>query len=71
LGNLDLQQIFPIGTKIITAHEWLSVQVHPDDAYRQRVERQPFGKTECTSMVRSDRTDRRSAPHGFRRINMR
>ncbi|HTA55036.1 MAG TPA: class I mannose-6-phosphate isomerase, partial [Candidatus Acidoferrales bacterium] len=24
-----------------------SVQVHPDDAYAQRVEHQPFGKTEC------------------------
>ena len=34
-------------TKIITAHDWLSVQVHPDDAYAQRVEHQPFGKTEC------------------------
>jgi mannose-6-phosphate isomerase len=47
LGNIDPGRIFPVLTKIITAHDWLSVQVHPDDAYAQRVERQPFGKTEC------------------------
>jgi mannose-6-phosphate isomerase len=47
LGDLDPAQIFPVLTKIITAHDWLSVQVHPDDAYAQRVEHQPFGKTEC------------------------
>jgi mannose-6-phosphate isomerase len=47
LGNIDAARIFPILTKIITAHDWLSVQVHPDDAYAQRVEHQPFGKTEC------------------------
>ncbi len=47
LGNLDAHRIFPILTKIITAHDWLSVQVHPDDAYAQRVEHQPNGKTEC------------------------
>lgn len=47
LGDLDPGRIFPVLTKIITAHDWLSVQVHPDDAYAQRVEHQPFGKTEC------------------------
>jgi mannose-6-phosphate isomerase len=47
IGDLDPTQIFPVLTKIITAHDWLSVQVHPDDAYAQRVEHQPFGKTEC------------------------
>ncbi|HEY1867334.1 MAG TPA: type I phosphomannose isomerase catalytic subunit, partial [Candidatus Cybelea sp.] len=47
LGDLDPTRIFPVLTKIITAHDWLSVQVHPDDAYARRVERQPFGKTEC------------------------
>jgi mannose-6-phosphate isomerase len=47
LGDIDPQRIFPVLTKIITAHDWLSVQVHPDDAYAQRVEGQPFGKTEC------------------------
>ncbi|MBV8530336.1 MAG: class I mannose-6-phosphate isomerase [Candidatus Eremiobacteraeota bacterium] len=47
VGDLDPQRIFPVLTKIITAHDWLSVQVHPDDAYAQRVEHQSFGKTEC------------------------
>jgi mannose-6-phosphate isomerase len=47
LGDLDPTRIFPVLTKIITAHDWLSVQVHPDDAYAQRVEHQPNGKTEC------------------------
>jgi len=47
LGDLDPNRIFPVLTKIITAHDWLSVQVHPGDAYAQRVEHQTNGKTEC------------------------
>jgi mannose-6-phosphate isomerase len=47
LGDLDPSSIFPILTKIIDARDWLSVQVHPDDEYAQRVEHQPNGKTEC------------------------
>jgi mannose-6-phosphate isomerase len=47
LGDLDPSRVFPILTKIITADDWLSVQVHPDDAYAQRAEHQPNGKTEC------------------------
>ncbi|MBV8373848.1 MAG: class I mannose-6-phosphate isomerase [Candidatus Eremiobacteraeota bacterium] len=46
LGDLDPTHIFPVLTKIITAHDWLSVQVHPDDAYARRVEHQVNGKTE-------------------------
>jgi mannose-6-phosphate isomerase len=46
-GPADPAQIFPVLTKIIDARAALSVQVHPDDAYAQRVEHQPFGKTEC------------------------
>lgn len=46
-GPADPAQIFPVLTKIIDAHAALSVQVHPDDAYAQRVEHQPVGKTEC------------------------
>jgi mannose-6-phosphate isomerase len=46
-GPADPAQRFPVLTKIIDAHEALSVQVHPDDAYAQRVEGQPVGKTEC------------------------
>ena len=46
-GPADPQNRFPVLTKIIDAREALSVQVHPDDAYAQRVEHQPVGKTEC------------------------
>jgi mannose-6-phosphate isomerase len=46
-GPADPAQLFPVLTKIIDARAPLSVQVHPDDAYAQRVEGQPFGKTEC------------------------
>jgi mannose-6-phosphate isomerase len=47
MGPLDSRTIFPILTKIIDARAALSVQVHPDDAYAQRVEHQANGKTEC------------------------
>ncbi|MBV8368597.1 MAG: class I mannose-6-phosphate isomerase [Candidatus Eremiobacteraeota bacterium] len=46
-GAIDPARRFPVLTKIIDAREPLSVQVHPDDAYAQRVEGQPNGKTEC------------------------
>jgi mannose-6-phosphate isomerase len=46
-GPADPANRFPVLTKIIDAREALSVQVHPDDAYARRVERQPVGKTEC------------------------
>jgi len=46
-GPADPAQRFPVLTKIIDAREALSVQVHPDDAYAQRVEHEPVGKTEC------------------------
>ena len=47
MGDLDAGRMFPVLTKIIDARAALSVQVHPGDAYAQRVERQPNGKTEC------------------------
>ncbi len=47
MGDLDPSRPFPVLTKIIDARDWLSVQVHPDDEYAQRVEHQPNGKTEC------------------------
>jgi mannose-6-phosphate isomerase len=46
-GPIDPARTFPVLTKIIDARAPLSVQVHPDDAYAQRVEHQPNGKTEC------------------------
>ena len=47
MGPLDPTQPFPILTKIIDAKQALSVQVHPDDAYAQRVEHERNGKAEC------------------------
>jgi mannose-6-phosphate isomerase len=55
LGDLDPNRIFPVLTKIITAHDWLSVQVHPNDAYAQRVEHQANGKTECWYVFSADK----------------
>ncbi len=46
-GPIDPGRTFPVLTKIIDAHQALSVQVHPGDAYAERVEHQPNGKTEC------------------------
>jgi len=54
LGNLDPMQVFPVLTKIIDARDSLAVQVHPDDAYAQRVEHQPNGKTECWYVLRAE-----------------
>ena len=38
---------FPLLVKILDAQEWLSVQVHPDDALAMELEGEPRGKTEC------------------------
>ena len=46
-GPIDPSRTFPVLTKLIDARQPLSVQVHPDDAYAQRVEHQANGKTEC------------------------
>jgi mannose-6-phosphate isomerase len=54
MGEIDAAQMFPILTKIITARDWLSVQVHPDDAYAQRVEHQQNGKTECWYVLEAE-----------------
>ena len=54
LGDLDASRIFPILTKIIDARDALSVQVHPNDAYAQRIEHQPNGKTECWYILHAD-----------------
>jgi mannose-6-phosphate isomerase len=47
LTPLSDRSTFPILTKIIDAHESLSVQVHPGDEYARAKEHQPNGKTEC------------------------
>ncbi len=54
MGPLDPAARFPVLTKIIDARAALSVQVHPDDAYAQRVEHEPVGKTECWYILAAD-----------------
>lgn len=54
MGTLETGRIFPVLTKIIDARKNLSVQVHPDDAYAQRVEHEPFGKTECWVILKAE-----------------
>ncbi len=38
---------FPLMVKYISANEWLSVQVHPDDELAKLNEGEPWGKSEC------------------------
>lgn len=45
---------FPLLTKILDARQDLSIQVHPDDTYAQKVENEPFGKTECWYILDCD-----------------
>ena len=52
-GSIDPSMQFPLLTKLIDARASLSVQVHPNDAYAQRVEHQPNGKTECWYVLRA------------------
>lgn len=45
--------VFPLLTKILDADDWLSVQVHPDDAYGLAHEGE-LGKTECWYILSAD-----------------
>ncbi|MGT2929394.1 mannose-6-phosphate isomerase, class I [Streptococcus dentasini] len=45
--------VFPLLTKILDANDWLSVQVHPDDAYAKEREGE-LGKTECWYILAAD-----------------
>jgi mannose-6-phosphate isomerase len=45
---------FPLLTKFIDAHDKLSVQVHPDDAYAREHERGNLGKTEAWYILHSE-----------------
>ncbi len=42
---------FPLLAKFLDADDWLSVQVHPDDAAAAELEGVPRGKTECWYVV--------------------
>lgn len=46
--------VFPLLTKILDADDWLSVQVHPDDAYAMAHEGE-LGKTECWYVIAAEK----------------
>lgn len=46
-------EVFPLLIKILDANDWLSVQVHPDDAFALAHEGE-LGKTECWYIVAAD-----------------
>lgn len=43
----EVSEEFPLLLKLISADDWLSVQVHPDDAYARENESGKLGKTEA------------------------
>ena len=47
------EPVFPLLTKILDANDWLSVQVHPDDAYGLEHEGE-LGKTECWYIIAAE-----------------
>lgn len=52
-GNFPSKE-FPLLTKILDARTELSVQVHPDDNYAKKVEKVPYGKTECWYVIKAE-----------------
>lgn len=49
---------FPLLVKILDVNDWLSVQVHPDDAYAAEHEGGSLGKSECWYVLEADRDAR-------------
>ena len=52
-GDVDTSGPFPLLIKILDANKDLSVQVHPNDSYALKNERE-FGKTECWYIIHAD-----------------
>ncbi len=50
----DPREAFPMLVKFLDASDWLSVQVHPDDAQAAELEGVPLGKTECWYVVAAE-----------------
>ena len=50
----DPAEGFPLLLKFLDANEWLSVQVHPDDAIAAELEGEPRGKTEAWVVLGAD-----------------
>jgi mannose-6-phosphate isomerase len=60
---------FPLLVKFLDAHAWLSVQVHPDDAYAAAHEGGKLGKTEAWRILHTE--NRAHIIHGFARATDR
>lgn len=50
----DDQEAYPLLVKILDANDDLSVQVHPDDAFAEEIEGEPYGKTECWYVLQAE-----------------
>lgn len=50
----DPAEGFPLLLKFLDANQWLSVQVHPDDAIASELEGEPRGKTEAWIVLGAD-----------------
>lgn len=53
MAGTEVKAPFPLLLKLIDARDRLSVQVHPDDAYAQRVENK-LGKTEAWAILQAE-----------------
>lgn len=54
-GEASKEDRFPLLAKFLFTRDWLSVQVHPDDAYARAHEPGSPGKTEMWYIIRADR----------------
>lgn len=63
LGTDSATEGFPLLIKFLDAQDWLSVQVHPDDALALTLEGEPRGKTECWYII--DAAPNASIIYGF------
>lgn len=52
--DADVGAGWPLLAKLLDASAWLSVQVHPDDAWARRLEGEPRGKTEAWYVVAAE-----------------
>jgi mannose-6-phosphate isomerase len=50
-GDVAADAEFPLLVKFLDSRDWLSVQVHPNDAHAKQLEGQPRGKTECWYVI--------------------
>ncbi len=54
LFGSPLDRHFPLLVKFLDARDWLSVQVHPNNAEAVELEGVPLGKTECWYVIAAD-----------------